>query len=257
MTYFRLLNIQGIAGLAVSVCLALLLVIQKGDTRHWRKQSDQFQQLYRGEQAHSPGPSPITAPPPRPRAPPTMPPPSASAPSRRRSTKGAIMTFKHALPTLALMLTACASSPKAQPIPAVALARLCPAYPLPPAELIKPPVRTDFLSSEALIATEQAIQLDELIGWVRRQHSVNPKTPRLSPRTELRGSAATAPVDERVRTGVGEPHGPNAASERWATRAKEAISMSGFEDIREHMEVIGADGVHIGTVDRVEEIGSS
>ena len=29
--------------------------------------------------------------------------------------------------------------------------------------------------------------------------------------------------------------------------------MSGFEDSREHMEVIGADGVHIGTVDRVED----
>lgn len=29
--------------------------------------------------------------------------------------------------------------------------------------------------------------------------------------------------------------------------------MSSFENIREHMEVIGADGVHIGTVDRVEE----
>jgi hypothetical protein len=29
--------------------------------------------------------------------------------------------------------------------------------------------------------------------------------------------------------------------------------MSGFEDIREHMEVIGADGVHLGTVDRIEE----
>ena len=29
--------------------------------------------------------------------------------------------------------------------------------------------------------------------------------------------------------------------------------MSGFEDIREHMEVIGADGVDIGTVDRVED----
>ena len=51
MTYLRLLNIQGIAGLAVSVCLALLLVIQRGDTRHWRKQSGQFEQLYRGEQA--------------------------------------------------------------------------------------------------------------------------------------------------------------------------------------------------------------
>jgi hypothetical protein len=29
--------------------------------------------------------------------------------------------------------------------------------------------------------------------------------------------------------------------------------MSGFENVREHMEVIGADGVHLGTVDRVEE----
>ena len=28
--------------------------------------------------------------------------------------------------------------------------------------------------------------------------------------------------------------------------------MGSFEDIREHMEVIGADGVHLGTVDRVE-----
>ena len=28
--------------------------------------------------------------------------------------------------------------------------------------------------------------------------------------------------------------------------------MSGFEDIREGMEVIGADGVHVGTVDRIE-----
>ena len=28
--------------------------------------------------------------------------------------------------------------------------------------------------------------------------------------------------------------------------------MSGFDDIKEHMEVIGADGVHIGKVDHVE-----
>ena len=31
--------------------LAVLLVIQKGETRHWKKQSAQFEQLYRGEQA--------------------------------------------------------------------------------------------------------------------------------------------------------------------------------------------------------------
>jgi hypothetical protein len=29
-------------------------------------------------------------------------------------------------------------------------------------------------------------------------------------------------------------------------------AMSGLENVREHMEVIGADGVHLGTVDRVE-----
>ena len=28
--------------------------------------------------------------------------------------------------------------------------------------------------------------------------------------------------------------------------------MGTFEDIREHMEVIGADGVHVGTVDKIE-----
>ena len=28
--------------------------------------------------------------------------------------------------------------------------------------------------------------------------------------------------------------------------------MSGIENVRENMEVIGADGVHIGTVDRIE-----
>jgi hypothetical protein len=30
------------------------------------------------------------------------------------------------------------------------------------------------------------------------------------------------------------------------------MAMSGFEDIREHMQVIGADGVPVGTVDHVE-----
>jgi hypothetical protein len=51
MILLRLLNPQGIAGLAVSIALAVLLVIQKGETHHWKKQSGQFEQLYRGEQA--------------------------------------------------------------------------------------------------------------------------------------------------------------------------------------------------------------
>ena len=57
------------------------------------------------------------------------------------------MTSKPALPMLALALSACASKPR----PAAAdrgagRAAPCPAYPLPPAELVKPPVKTDFLT---------------------------------------------------------------------------------------------------------------
>jgi len=51
MILLRLLNAQGIAGLAASLCLGLLLIVQKGETRHWKKQSASFEQLYRGEEA--------------------------------------------------------------------------------------------------------------------------------------------------------------------------------------------------------------
>src|SRR5206468_5700794 len=93
----------------------------------------------------------ITAPPPPPHAPPISPRRSASPPSSDPSVKGHRMTMRAALPMLALtlpvsLLGACASSPKPQPIPAVAEQRQCPAYPLPPADLLKPPAKTDFLN---------------------------------------------------------------------------------------------------------------
>ena len=52
-----------------------------------------------------------------------------------------------ALPPLVLLLSACASKQQApQLIPALAETRQCPTYPLPPANLLKPPARTDFLT---------------------------------------------------------------------------------------------------------------
>ena len=48
MMFLRLLNVQGIAGIAVSLALAMLLVIQKGETRHWRKASDQLRAALSG-----------------------------------------------------------------------------------------------------------------------------------------------------------------------------------------------------------------
>ena len=47
----RLLRPQGVAGVAAALCLALLLLLQKGETRHWRKQSAGFEKLYQNEQS--------------------------------------------------------------------------------------------------------------------------------------------------------------------------------------------------------------
>ena len=51
MSLLRLVNVQGIAGIAVGLVLAVLLVVQRGETRHWQKQSGHFEQLYTQEQA--------------------------------------------------------------------------------------------------------------------------------------------------------------------------------------------------------------
>ena len=59
------------------------------------------------------------------------------------------MNSKHGLLLLAPLLSACATVPKPQPIPAIAEQRQCPPYPLPPANLVKPPAKTDFLSPTA------------------------------------------------------------------------------------------------------------
>ncbi len=46
----------------------------------------------------------------------------------------------------AIALAGCSAPPsRPQPIPVLAEQRQCPAYPLPPAALLKPPVTTDFL----------------------------------------------------------------------------------------------------------------
>ena len=150
MTLLRLLNVQGIAGLVVSFCLGVLLILQKDETRHWRKQSGQFEQVYRGEQVAFAG---------------TVANYRAAAEQARAADRAAAERVQaeqedinersnHALdslwPMLALALGACASKPHvAQPIPVLAEAHQCPAFPLPPPALIKPPAKTDFLPHPA------------------------------------------------------------------------------------------------------------
>lgn len=55
--------------------------------------------------------------------------------------------------------------------------------------------------------------------------------------------------------GIGAPGGSDqqTGGERWAGQQSQDDSTSGqMGEIREHMEVIGADGIHLGTVDQVE-----
>ena len=64
--------------------------------------------------------------------------------------------------------------PPPQPIPALAEQRHCPAYPLPPEAAAQAAGQDRLPAADALTATEQAIQLDELIKWVKAQAAIDP-----------------------------------------------------------------------------------
>jgi len=170
----RLLNSQRIAGLAASVCLALLLLIQKTETRHWKKQSSQFEQLYHADQAAFAQ---------------TIAGYRLAADAARAADRAAAervrvdqaeineRTANDYETRLAAararagelrrdaQAAAHPGSRAAAPVPALSAAADGPAPTASQAGLPPP---------DALTATEQAIQLDELIKWIRRQSAVDP-----------------------------------------------------------------------------------
>jgi hypothetical protein len=167
----RLLNPQGIAGLAVAICLALLLLLQKGETRHWKKQSGQFEQLYRDEQSAFAG---------------TVANYRAAADAARAADRAAaerVAAEQRAINERtedeyeARLADARARARRLQLETRTAAADSgsggSPAMPGLPAAAGQPPQASgqDGLP-DALTATEQAIQLDELIKWVKPQAAV-------------------------------------------------------------------------------------
>jgi hypothetical protein len=169
----RFLNIQGIAGIAVSLALGILLLVQKGETRHWRKQSASFEQLYRQDQAAFA---------------------TAVANYRAAATQARAADVANAQRVVAdqrnisertehdfearlaaaradaqrMRIAQAAADPGARrgpPMPSISggtggAAEAANQDGLPP--------------QDALTATEQAIQLEELINWVRAQAKVDP-----------------------------------------------------------------------------------
>jgi hypothetical protein len=175
MSPLRLLNIQGIAGLAVSLALGMLLAIQKGETRHWRKESGRFEQLYVQEQAALAG---------------TIANYRAAAEQARQSdaanvervaaeqrqinerTTDDLQARLAAARSLAQRLRGQAASAAADsgggaaaPVPGLSAAA---------GGSHETPGQDRLSHSDALTATEQSIQLDELIKWVKAQAAVDP-----------------------------------------------------------------------------------
>jgi hypothetical protein len=169
----RLFNPQGIAGLVVATCLGLLLIIQKGETRHWRKQSGQYEQLYRGEQAALAG---------------TVANYRAAADAARAADRAAAERVAAAQRSInertahdyeARLAVARAhadqlrrSAPGATTDPGRGGGTPMPRLSAASGRTAQAADQNRLPAPDALIATEQAIQLDELIKWIKAQASV-------------------------------------------------------------------------------------
>jgi hypothetical protein len=174
----RLLNPQGIAGLAASLALAILLVIQKGETRHWHKASDQFEILYRGEQAAFAG----TVANYRAAADAARAADAANA-KRVAAAQNAInertdhdyearlADARGRAERLRLQTRAAATDPSAGRTASL------PVLPVAPGGAAQAPSQGRLPPSDSLTATEQAIQLDKLIKWVAAQAKVDVQQP--------------------------------------------------------------------------------
>jgi hypothetical protein len=176
MMSLRLLNGQGIAGIAVSLCLAVLLVIQKGDTRHWMDESTRFERLYRAEQSAFAGTvSNYRA------AAETARAADLANAQRVASEQRAInqrseddfevrladaRALAERLRIEARSGSADRGSRAAAPVPG-----------LPAATRSAHQRAAQDRFPDALLATEQAIQLDELIRWVKAQAQVDSNAP--------------------------------------------------------------------------------
>jgi hypothetical protein len=175
MSLLRLLNIQGIAGIAVALALAALLLMQRGETAHWKSQSGHFEQLYGQEQAAlATTVANYRAAADQARAQDQANAQRVAAEQRsiNERTSNDYEARLAAARSLAQRLRGQAASAAADRRGggSSAVPRLSAA----PAGSPQAAGEDRLPQPDRLTATEQAIQLDELIKWVRRQSEVKP-----------------------------------------------------------------------------------
>ena len=166
----RILNLQGMIGVAAALLLVVLLTVKAGEARHLRKQSVRFELLYLAEQsaaartvANYRAAAETARAADRANA-------ARIAAAQRRISERTTNDFEARLAAtraraVRLQLAGQASATaggaaRATPVPAAG----------PTARAPGPAAAQNGLSlADRLIATEQAIQLDELIKWVNGQ----------------------------------------------------------------------------------------
>lgn len=170
----RILNLQGMLGIAASLLLLGLLLVKAGEARHWRKQSSRFEQLYLGEQgalaqtvANYRAAADIA------RA-------ADAANVRRVAAQQRTISERTNHDFEARLADARARNQRLQlgPRPAATAggggrAAAVPAARAAPGAAGGAAEEDGFSVADRLTATEQAIQLDELIKWVKAQAAVD------------------------------------------------------------------------------------
>jgi hypothetical protein len=168
----RLLNPQGIAGLAASLALGLLLLLSHAETRHWRKQSGELEQLYReGEAALAATVGNYRAAADAARAA-----DEANAERAAAAQQAINERTRDAFEKRIADARAAARRLRAAAAPADPGGGGSAPLPGVPASVpgaAEAAGEDRFPPSDALTATEQAIQLDELIKWVKAQAKVD------------------------------------------------------------------------------------
>jgi hypothetical protein len=170
----RILNLQGMIGIAASLLLLALVVVKAGEVRHWRKQAAHFELLYQSEQ--SAGARTIAnyrAATEAARAADKANADRVAASQRIISerTSNDLETRLADVRARALRLQlenrAPAAAGRARGGPPVPAARQAPGAPGGPTQ------ENGLSLTDRLLATEQAIQLDELIKWVNGQAAID------------------------------------------------------------------------------------
>ena len=173
MIFLRLLGWQGVAGMAVALALSILLAFQKIETHHWKKQSASFEQLYHQEQS---GFATTVA---NYRAAADQARAADKANLARVSADQAAITERTANDYEARLAAARAEyqrlrvQSQAAADPGARGRAPLPGLPAAPGGASQASGEDRLSQSDALSATEQAIQLDELIKWIKAQAAVD------------------------------------------------------------------------------------